>query len=132
MDTGTKALFGFGALLALIVVIIITSVLVIRPIYRVWSETKAGEAELRRAEYNRQISVREAEALRESSILLAQAEVERARGVAEANEIIGESLQDNDMYIRYLWVQGVHGGNNQVIYIPTEGSLPILEARDRR
>ena len=108
---------------------LITTTLLLAPIYNVWRQTKQGEAELRRAEYNRQITVREANATLESATLLAQAEIERAKGVAEANTIIGTSLQDNDMYIRYLWVQGVHNNTNTVIYIPTEANLPILEAR---
>jgi hypothetical protein len=111
--------------------LLVVITLAVLPIYRVWSETKTGEAELRRAEYNRQIAVREAEAVQESSVLLAQAEVERARGVAEANVIIGDSLKDNDSYLRYLWVQGVNDPENTVIYIPTEGNLPLLEAGQR-
>lgn len=98
------------------------------PPYNVWAQRMAGEAELRRAEYNRQIAVREAEAMRESSVLLADAEIERARGVAQANLIIGDSLQNNDAYLRYLWVQGVNEPGNRIIYIPTEANLPILEA----
>lgn len=98
------------------------------PRYRVWSEGMAGTAELRRAEYNRQIVVEEAQAELNSAKLLAAAEVERARGVAEANEIIGDSLKGNDVYIRYLWVQTLNSGNHQLVYVPTEANLPILEA----
>jgi hypothetical protein len=54
--------------------------------------------------------------------------VERAIGVAEANEIIGESLRENEAYLRYLWINGLHDGSSEVIYIPTEANLPILEA----
>lgn len=98
------------------------------PKYRVYSQEKAGEAELARAEHNRQIKVEEARANLESSKFYAQAEVERARGVAEANEIIGDSLRDNEQYLRYLWINGLHDGKNEVIYIPTEANLPIIEA----
>ena len=59
---------------------------------------------------------------------MAQAEVERAKGVAEANEIIGESLKENEAYLRYLWIIGLQDGSSEVIYIPTEANLPILEA----
>ena len=61
----------------------------------------------------------------------AQAEIVRAKGVAEANRIIGESLKGNEAYLRYLWVNGLHNGNNQTIYIPTEAGMPILEAGKR-
>ncbi len=61
--------------------------------------------------------------------MLAQAEIERAKGVAEANRIIGDSLKNNDSYLRYLWIDNIHNTSNQIIYIPTEASLPILEAK---
>jgi regulator of protease activity HflC (stomatin/prohibitin superfamily) len=96
--------------------------------YSVWSEGKAGQAELQKADWNRQILVREAKAKEESAVLLAQAEVERAKGVAKANKIIGASLQDNEAYLRYLWINNLETGKNQVIYVPTEANLPILEA----
>ncbi len=64
----------------------------------------------------------------ESAKSLAMAEVERAKGVAEANQIIGESLKGNESYLRYLWIQGLQYGSSEVIYIPTEANLPILEA----
>ena len=98
------------------------------PKYGVWQQGLKGEAELKRAEQTRQISIEEAKAKMESASLLAQAEVERAKGVAEANQIIGDSLKDNDSYLRYLWIQGLHDGSSEVIYIPTEANLPILEA----
>jgi len=62
---------------------------------------------------------------------LADAEIERARGVAGANKIIGESLKNNDAYLRYLWIQGLQDKDNNVIYVPTEAGLPILEAGKR-
>lgn len=98
------------------------------PTYNVWQKELAGQAELKQAEWNRQITIREAEAKQESSVALAKAEVERARGVAEANRIIGDSLAGNDAYLRYLWIQGLNDGTGEVIYIPTEANLPILEA----
>lgn len=97
-------------------------------IYNVWSSGLAGEAELKQADWNRQIAVREALAKKESAIALAQAEIERAKGVSQANKIIGDSLKNNEEYLRYLWIDGLQNTENQVIYIPTEGNLPILEA----
>jgi regulator of protease activity HflC (stomatin/prohibitin superfamily) len=98
------------------------------PQYRVWQREKAGIAELRQAEWNRQIRIKEAQAEQEAAKALAQAEIERARGVAEANRIIGESLAGNEAYLRYLWVQGLNNENSKVIYVPTEAQLPLLEA----
>ncbi len=113
-----------GILLALIIISMI-----VFPIYGVWEKELAGKAELKQAEWNRQIAVQEAEAIKLSAKLLAEAEVERAIGVAEANAIIAVSL--DEQYLRYLWIQGLHDGSSEVIYVPTEANLPILEARNR-
>ena len=102
------------------------------PRYQVYQYTLRGQAALQEAEWDRQIAIEEASAVKESAALLAEAEVLRAHGVAEANAIIGESLQGNEAYLRYLWINGLHDGSSEVIYIPTEANLPILEARDNR
>lgn len=96
--------------------------------YNVYSSRLAGEAELAQADYNRQIAVREAMAKEESAKSLAQAEIIRAQGVAQANKIIGDSLKDNEAYLRYLWIDSLDKTQGQIIYVPTEANLPILEA----
>ena len=101
------------------------------PKYKVWSAEQAGIAEFVQAEQNRKITVLEAEAKLEAAKSLAAAEVERARGVAEANKIIGDSLKGNESYLRWLWIENLDKGGNSVIYIPTEAGLPILEAGKR-
>jgi len=58
----------------------------------------------------------------------AEIEVAKAGGIAKANQIIGESLKDNESYLRYLWIHSLKETKNQVIYVPTEAGLPILEA----
>ena len=65
--------------------------------------------------------------MKESAKLKADAEVLRAKGIAEANEIIAGSITEE--YIRYKFVEGLNDGNTEVIYVPTEANLPILEAR---
>jgi len=67
----------------------------------------------------------------ESAKNLAKAEIERAKGVAEANKIIGESLKGNEAYLRYLWIQSLSDGHSETIYVPTEANLPVLEATRR-
>jgi regulator of protease activity HflC (stomatin/prohibitin superfamily) len=101
------------------------------PVYRVWSAEKEGEAQYAQAEQNRRITILEADAKLASASALAKAEVERARGVAEANRIIGDSLKENEGYLRWLWIENLDKGGNSVIYIPTEAGLPILEAGKR-
>jgi len=98
------------------------------PQYSVYQKALAGKAELEQAEYNRKIKVREAEASKDSATFFAEAEIIRANGVAEANKVIGESLKKNEAYLRYLWIQGLHDGSSEIIYVPTEANLPILEA----
>jgi hypothetical protein len=101
------------------------------PPYNVWQQGLAGKAALERAIQDRQIAIQEAQAKKESASLLAAAEVERSRGVAEANKIIGDSLRGNEGYLRYLWIEGLKTNEMQVVYIPTEAGLPILEAGKR-
>lgn len=99
------------------------------PQYQVYDKTLTGEAELKQAEWNRQITVKEAEAKLEAAKSLAKAEVERSKGVAEANKIIGDSLKGNESYLHYLWIHNLENTQNQVVYIPTEANMPILERR---
>lgn len=100
----------------------------IYPIYNVYAERKAGEARLAEAESSRQIAVLEAQAKADAAAKLAEAEIARAQGVAKSNEIIGSSLKNNESYLRWLWIEGLQTNQMQVIYVPTEAGLPILEA----
>jgi regulator of protease activity HflC (stomatin/prohibitin superfamily) len=111
-------------------IILILSALWSYPKYNVYSQRMEGQAILAHAQSSREVAVAEAKAKMESASLLAEAEIARAKGVAQANKIIGESLQGNEAYLRYLWIQGLENSHEQgqVIYVPTEANLPILEA----
>lgn len=98
------------------------------PLLKPWWAQQTGKAELAQAEQNRQIAILEATAKEESAKHLANAEIERAKGVSEANKIIGASLKGNEEYLRYLWIDGLHNQEQQIIYVPTEAGLSILEA----
>jgi hypothetical protein len=87
-----------------------------------------GKKSLAEADWNRRIQIADAKSKQEAAKYLAQVEIERAKGVAEANKIIGDSLKGNDGYLRYLWIQGLQAQSNTTIYVPTEAGLPILEA----
>lgn len=105
----------------------------IQPKYNIYHQRCEGQAELAKAEANRSIKILEAIAHRESANALAEAEVLRAEGVAKANKIIGDSLQGNDAYLRYLYITHLSESKDKtVIYIPTEGALPILESQRLR
>ena len=98
------------------------------PQYGVWTKTLNGKAQLQEAEYTRQVAVLEAKAKYDSAKELAMAEVERAKGVAQANQIIGDSLKGNREYLQYLYITGLEEGSakgNKTIYVPTEGGMPV-------
>ena len=117
--------------IGLVIVGLIIGALFAFPTYSVWAAKKHGEAELARATQNRQIKVQEAQALYESADYQAKAEIRRAEGVAQANKIIGTSLENNEAYLRYLYINNLADSHDQIIYVPTEGGLPILEAGHR-
>lgn len=96
--------------------------------WEIWKQRQHGMAELARAEGNRQIRLAEARAEMESAKCHAEAEVIRAKGVAEANKIIGDSLKGNDAYLKYRFIEGLQTNQMQTIYIPHDGMLPITES----
>jgi regulator of protease activity HflC (stomatin/prohibitin superfamily) len=99
---------------------------VVGPLYNVWAQSLQGKAELQKAEYTRQVAVLEAQAKKDSAKQLADAEVIRATGVAQANQIIGESLKDNPAYLQYLWItEGEKDSNRTVYMIPSNGGAPV-------
>lgn len=111
------------------------------PMYRVYSQDLTGQANLRQQEWEKQILIEQARAQNEAATMNAEArikqataeseaEIIRAKGVAEANRIIADSLQGNESYLRYLWIDKL-SDNDNVIYVPTEAGLPILEAGQR-
>ena len=99
----------------------------VRPWYNVWSQEMEGKAEFAKAEQNRKINIEEARANLEAEKLNAHAEIERAKGAAEAIKIENGSITPT--YIQYLWVrQQSDLSDKTVIYIPTESNLPLLES----
>ncbi len=122
MKTSIIWIFSLGA------VVLLLALLWGVPQYNVYFSKLQGQALLAHAQSAKEVAVAEARAKMESATLLAQAEVERAKGVAQANKIIGDSLKENEAYLRYLYIQALEGKHGEVIYVPTEAGLPILEA----
>jgi len=94
----------------------------------IYYATSNGRAALMEAESTRQVRVLESKAKKDAATFEAEAEVERARGVAQANKIIGDSLKDNPRYLQYLYITGLQEGSekgNRTIYVPTEGGMPV-------
>lgn len=95
------------------------------PQYKVYEQRLHGEAELARAHQNRQILVQQAQAEKEAATLR-----------AEAIAIVGQAAKDFPEYRTQEFIgafaEAMHNGRiNQIIYVPTEANIPILEARSR-
>jgi predicted Holliday junction resolvase-like endonuclease len=141
METEDKIIIKaiIGIIVFVIAIIIIFSA--VMPKYRIYRQDMQGQANLRQQEWEKKILIEDANAKNESATLQAQAlikqetakaeaEIIRAKGVAEANTIIAGSLKGNESYLRYLWIDKL-SDNQNVIYVPTEAGLPLLEARNK-
>lgn len=89
----------------------------------VYASRKSGEAELIKAEQTKKITIE-----------TAKAEVESAKLRAEAIKIVGEAAKQYPEYRHQEFIGAFgealrEGRINQVIYVPTEANIPILEAR---
>ncbi|NJC40456.1 regulator of protease activity HflC (stomatin/prohibitin superfamily) [Brevundimonas alba] len=128
---------GFSLTIGSVIVIAILGAIVLvgLPTYNVYSKQMAGKAAYEQAVQDRRIRVLEAQAALDSAQLTAQAEVARARGTNEANRIMSQSLGGPDNYLRWAYIHmleetaGKQG--REIIYIPTEAGMPILEAGRR-
>ncbi len=121
----------FAILTVLVIVALVVTLFFGLPKWNVWRSGLSGEAELRRAEQNRQILVEEAQAKLDAADLLNKAEVKRAEGLAEATELVANSFGGPEAYLRYLWIQSLENNEADIIYVPTEAGLPLLEAGQR-
>lgn len=127
MKNGTfiQVLISIGVVAAIIVGLMFGI-----PKYNVWQQEMEGKAEMARAEQNRMILVEEAKAKLEAEKLNAQAEIERAKGMAQAMEIENGKLTST--YNQYLFIRTLEkisdkGSLPQIIYTPTEGLVPVMD-----
>ena len=107
--------------LAAVLIVVVIS-LVIAPQYGVYSQEMVGKAELARADQNRKILITQA-----------QAEKEAAQLRADAIRIVGQMAKEFPEYREQEFIGGFsealkEGKINQIIYVPTEANIPILEA----
>ena len=105
------------------------------PTYNVWQQEMAGKAEMAKAEQNRKILIEEAKARLEAEKLNAQAEIERAKGMAEAMKLENGTL--NSTYNQYLFIRTLEkladkGDLPQIIYMPSEGLLPVMDVSTKQ
>ncbi|MDO5636324.1 MAG: hypothetical protein Q4G18_03650 [Myroides sp.] len=122
----SKALVGIVAAVGILIIVLMFGL----PLYNVWQQEMAGKAEMAKAEQNRKILIEEARARLEAEKLNAQAEVERAKGMAEAMKLENGTL--NSTYNQYLFIRTLEkladkGDLPQIIYMPSEGLVPVLD-----
>lgn len=105
------------------------------PQFGVYNRTLAGRAALMEAESTRQVRVLEAKAKEEAASLEAKAEITKAQGSAKVIAALKSELGSSEAYLRWLYIQGLQeqgdkSGEKTVVYIPTDGlvPLPISEA----
>ena len=129
----TSAVFGTGG--SLLIVILLCLGLYGCPQYNVYTSRMAGEAELAQAEYSKRVAVQTSQAKLDAASLEAQADVVRADGIAKANKILADGLGGPEGYLRWKYIQMLEDTSSSpsktVIYVPTEGAIPILEAGKR-
>ena len=123
--------------ISVLVTVLVLGLMFGLPKYNVWrshiaieSAENHGKAAMAEAEEDRKILIEEAKANLEAQKLNSKAEVERAKGMAEAIEIENGKL--TEMYVHYLWVRNIDKMDGDKIYIPTEANMPILEAGRKR
>ena len=95
------------------------------PQYNVYAQRLSGEAALAHAHAARQVLVQQAQAEKDSATLR-----------AEAIAIVGKAAHDFPEYRNQEFIgafaEAMHSGKiNQIIYVPTEANIPILEAGKR-
>ena len=100
------------------------------PNYRVWQQQMLGKARLAEAEQSKLIMIEDAKARLEAEKLNAEAEVARAEGMAEAMRI--ENGELSETYNQYLFIRSLEelakrGSMPQIIYVPTDGMLPVMD-----
>lgn len=102
------------------------------PQYNVYEQRMSGEAELAKAQYSKQVAVQTSQSKLDAAKLEAQTDVTRAEGVAKANKILADGLGGPEGYLRWKYIQMLEdtaqSSSKTIIYVPTEGAMPILEA----
>lgn len=114
-----------------IIIVIIAAIVIIAgmmfglPQYSVWQQEMAGKARLAEATQSRQILIEQARAEKEAATLQ-----------AEAIKIMGEAAQKYPEYRKQEFIgafgEALKAGKiSQIIYVPTEANIPVLEAGKR-
>ena len=92
------------------------------PHYKVWKQGMDGQAALAEAEQSKMIQVQ-----------VAKAELESAKLRAQAIQLVGQAAKDYPEYRKQEFIgafgEALRDGRiQQIIYVPTEANIPIVEA----
>ena len=122
MDRQTKQSVLMVSFIACAVLLVIAGMMFGLPWYRVWSQGMAGAAKLKMAEQEKQIMVETAKAEAEAAVLR-----------AEAIKTVGEMAQKYPEYRQQEFIgafaEAIQSGQvEQIIYVPTEANIPIVDA----
>ncbi|WOE41066.1 hypothetical protein [Acinetobacter chinensis] len=95
------------------------------PHYKVWKQGMDGQAALAEAEQSKMIQVQ-----------VAKAELESAKLRAEAIKLVGQAAKDYPEYRKQEFIgafgEALRDGKiQQIIYVPTEANIPIVEAGNK-
>ena len=114
------------------IVLVVVSVIVgfalllfVWPQYKVWQQGMSGQARLAEAKQSKQIAIE-----------TAQAELDSAKLRSEAIKVIGETAKQYPEYRNQEFIGAFgdalrEGKIQQIIYVPTEANIPVLEAGKR-
>jgi regulator of protease activity HflC (stomatin/prohibitin superfamily) len=130
----------------LIAIVIVANVwgIVGRPRWNVWLANQKGLADLAqahqeglaslaRAKNEQQIQIAQAQSRLDAATLNKRAAIIEAEAVSEQIKAIGSELSRHDLFLRWQWIKMMDDGSadREIIYVPTEANLPILEAGKR-
>lgn len=122
MSSELKKWIVAGCIGSVVVVAVLAFLFWFFPTYNVWQAGLSGKAALMRAEQEKQIQIEQA-----------KAELESAKLRAEAIEIVGEASKQYPEYRTQEFIGAFgeaikSGAIDQIIYVPTEANIPIVEA----
>jgi regulator of protease activity HflC (stomatin/prohibitin superfamily) len=129
MDNESRSFLKVLATVIFLIAMVVAGALAGCPSYNVYMARKSGEAILAEAQSSRLAKVAEAKARFESAQFDAQAEVVRAKGTKDANNIVISSFGSTEERLDYLRIQAMHDGMQKgtVIYVPTDNLIPTMK-----
>lgn len=122
MEPTIKSIIKYGILVIVATIIGGFALAAFSRYYDVWGQEMSGKAKLAEASQSRQIQVEQA-----------KAELEASKLRAEAIQIMGKAAKEFPEYRQQEYMAAFgealrEGKMSQIIYVPTEANIPIMEA----